>query len=143
MRAIHLILALSLTSCAGAKLERYGDAAIRIERGTQGVVAGVRETKEVMKADCVAQVEAGKLKTEAERMKCVEKALKLVRASKAAVQAVKAALVSFWTLYPVLEAKLERGEKLGARDWAKVASKADAVVAAYQDLIKYAQEAKR
>ena len=143
MRALHLILALSLTGCAGVKLQRYGDAMVRVERGTQGVVDGVSATKDMIKQDCVAQVDAGKLKTEAERMKCIEGALKLVRGAKVAVQAVKAGLVSFWTLYPMLEAKLERGEKLDARDFAKLMSKADAVVAAYQDLIKYAKETKR
>lgn len=143
MRALHLLLVLSLTGCAGAKLERYGDAMVRVERGTQGVVDGVSATKNVIKQDCVAQVEAGKLTTEAERMKCVEGALELVRGSKVAVQAVKAALVSFWTLYPVLEAKLQRGEKLDAGDLAGLVSRSDAVVAAYQDLIKYAKEAKR
>jgi uncharacterized protein YaiE (UPF0345 family) len=115
---------------------------VRVERATQGVVDGVSETKDAIKDDCVAQVEAGTLRTEAERMKCVEGALKLVRGSKVAVQAVKAGLVSFWTLYPVLEAKLERGEKLSVGDLAKLVSKADAVGRAYQDLIKYAKELK-
>jgi hypothetical protein len=111
---------------------------VRVERGTQGVVDGVSAAKDVVKEDCIAQ----DLQTEAERMACVEDVLSAVRGSKAAVQGVKAALVSFWTLYPILEAKLERGERLGASDFAELASKADAVVAAYQDLIKYAKEAK-
>lgn len=142
MRTLQILLALSVTSCASAKLERYGDAAVRIERSTQGVVDGVHATKETIKADCVLQAQAGKLTTEAERMKCVEKALQLIDVTTVAVQAVKAALVSFWTLYPVLEARIQGGEKLGAADWAKLMSKADAVVAAYQDLVKYAKEMK-
>jgi hypothetical protein len=111
---------------------------VRVERGTQGVVDGVSAAKDAVKEDCIAQ----DLQTEAERMACVEDALNAVRGSKAAVQGVKAALVTFWTVYPVLEAKLERGDRLSAADLADLASKADAVVAAYRDLIKYAKEAK-
>lgn len=143
MKAVAAVLALTLTGCAGTNLQRAGDGMIRIERGTQGVVDGVSATKDVIKADCVAQVEAGKLQTEAARLQCVDKALKMVRGSKAAVQAVKAALVTFWTLYPVLEAKVDRGEKITASDLAALTSRGDEVVKAYQDLIKYAKEAKQ
>jgi len=142
MRTISLILAITCSGCAGAKLERYGDRMIRVERATEGVVRGVHQTKELIKSDCEQQEAAGKLQTEAERMKCIEGALELVRGSKVAVQAVKAALVSFWVLYPVLEAKIEHGEKLDARDFAMLASKAGAVTTAYQDLIRYTKEIK-
>lgn len=111
---------------------------IRVERGSQGVVDGVSAARAAVKEDCVAQ----QLETEAERMACIEKILETVRATKAGVQAVKAALVSFWTLYPVLEAKLERGERLTASDLAALASRADAVYAAYADLVTYAKEIK-
>jgi hypothetical protein len=143
VKAVAALLALALTGCAGTPLQRTGDGMIRVERGTQGVVDGVSATKDVIKADCVAQAEAGKLQTEAQRLQCVDKALKMVRGTKAAVQAVKAALVTFWTLYPVLEAKVDRGEKLTASDLGALTSRADEVVKAYRDLIKYAQEAKQ
>lgn len=135
--AAGLCLLLPL-GCAHAELEDVGDAMVRVERGAQGVVDGVSAAKDAVKEDCVAQ----DLETEAERMACVEDMLDVVRGTKAAVAAVRAALVSFWTLYPVLEAKLDRGDKLTAADMAALAEKAGAVYAAYEDLIQYAKEVK-
>ena len=112
---------------------------VRVERGTEGVVDGISAAKDVVKDDCAEQ----QLETEAERMACVEDILAAVRGSKVAVQAVKAALVTFWTLYPVLEAKVARGEKISASDLGELVRRADEVVAAYSDLIKFAKEAKR
>ncbi len=109
---------------------------VRIERATAGVADGISAAKVVVKEDCIAK----QLETEAERMACVEDILVAVRGTKTAVQAVKAALVTFWTLYPVLEARLEAGGKVTPADLAELVRRADAVVTAYQDLLKYAKE---
>lgn len=129
-----LVFAFALSACSHAQLEKTGDAMVRVERSTQGVVDGISAAKDAVKEDCIAK----QLETEAERMACIEDVLAAVRGSKAAVQAVKAALVTFWTLYPVLE----QGKKITPADLAELASRADAVYAAYRDLVKYAKEAK-
>lgn len=137
LRAATVVVTLVFVSaCAGAKLERVGNAMIRVERGTEGVVDGVSAAKDAVKEECVSR----QLQTEAERMKCVEDILEVVRGSKVAVAAVRAALVSFWTFYPIMEAKLERGEKLGPEDLQQLAAHAHDVYAAYQVLVEYAKE---
>ncbi len=137
--AAILTFAFLVTACAGTDLERVGDAMVRVERGTQGIADGVSAAKEIVKDECAAK----QLETEAERMACVEDILAVVRGSKTAVQAVRAALVTFWSAYPVLESKLERGEKLTAADFAELAQRADDVYSAYSDLVRYAKETKQ
>jgi hypothetical protein len=125
--------------CTHSQLRSAGDNMVRVERATQGVVDGVVAYKDVVKADCVEQ----NLQTEAERAKCVEKAVAVLRVSEPAVQGVKAALVSFWELYPVLEAKLVNKEKVTGADLADLAARAARVAAEYEALIKAVQEAKK
>lgn len=112
---------------------------IRVERATEGVVDGVVAYKDTVKEECIAKA----LETEAERAACVERAVQALSVSQVAVAGVKAALTSFWALYPVLEEKLARGERLGAGDMADLAARGTAVVEAYEQLIRAVQEAKR
>lgn len=128
--------ALFATGCSHMQLERTADKMVRLERGTESVVAGVVQFKDTTKADCIAQ----KLKTEAERAACVDKALKAVRASQPAVLTVKAALVSFWHLYGVLEAKLVNGERLSQHDVAELVARGATVVNAYAKLVESVKE---
>lgn len=137
--AVTLVLALCATGCSHAQLRSAGDQMVRAERATEGVVTGVVAFKEATKEDCIAQ----NLATEAERATCVEKALAAVQASRVGVEAVRAALVTFWELYPVLDAKLASGERLAAEDLADLVARGAAVAEAYQRLITQVQEAKR
>jgi len=140
MRRNPALLALVLlVGCSHSQLQDAGDKMVRVERATEGVVTGVVAFKDATKGDCIEQ----NLATEGERAKCVEKALATVKVSKVGVAAVRAALVTFWELYPVLEAKLAGGGRLGAEDLAALASAATGVAQAYQTLITEVQEAKK
>lgn len=139
MRRFAFALVLLAASCSSSQLRAAGTNMIRVERATAGVVDGVVAYKDTVKEDCIAQ----NLATEAERAACVERAVKVLSISQVGVVAVKAALASFWALYPVLEEKLARGERIEAGDMADLAARGTEVVEAYQQLIRAVQEAKR
>lgn len=129
---------LLLVSCSHAQLEAAAETVIRAERGTAVLVEGVVDYKDVVKEDCIAQ----NLQTEAERAACVEKALKAVKVSRASLQGVRAALVSFWEVYGLLEAKLVRKEKITGADLADLLARGARVVTEYEAMIKAIKEAK-
>ena len=110
---------------------------IRIERSTTGVVDGISAAKDAVLEACRAK----ELPTEEQRLACVGKALDAVRGSQAAVATVRAALVTFWTFYPLLEAKARAGETVSAAELAALIQHADAVVDAYRQLAEYARKA--
>jgi len=124
--------------CSHQQLERTGDKMIRVERGTEGLVAEVVKFKDDKIAECREQ----SLPSEAERAACVEPATKLVEGTEPAVQALRAALITFWELYPVLEARLEGGERITPEEIAELSERAGRVLAEYATLVQMIREAK-
>ena len=125
-----------LTSCAASQLRNTGDAMVRIEKAAGGIVEDVDEFAESEKQKCVAK----DLQTKEVRAECIEPALKAVTVTEAATQALRAALVTFWELYPLLEAKLARGERLSLEDLGPLLEAADRVQAEYKKLLPVIEE---
>lgn len=138
MRHWFFSLLFFLAACSHAQLQRAGDGMIKVERATSAVVDGAVAFKDEVKADCVAQ----DLQTAEERKACVEPAYKVLDVVEPGTAGIRAKLVTFWSLYVVLETKIQSGEKLNADDIAKLVKQADAVVAAYRDVLKSVAAAK-
>jgi len=135
-----LTLALgSSPACSRAQLEASGDAMLRVERATEGAVDVVIAYKEQVLSAC----EARDLATRDEREACVEPARRLVDASEPVVLAVRAALVSFWEVYPLLEARIEAGKRITPEDFAELAARAQRVSSAYRELLGAIKDTKR
>lgn len=128
-----------LAGCSATQLRNAGDKMVRVERAAQGASDGVVAFKDATIETCRDQ----RLETEAERANCVEAAVQLVKVAQPLVQGVRAALISFWELYPVLEAKLVNGEKLSADDLAELADRASRVAAEYGKLLKAIKDARK
>lgn len=128
-----------LLGCTHAQLVKSGDAMIRVERGTQGVVEGVVVYKDQTKKTCIDK----NLETAEERAECVAKALRAVEVSEDSVKVIKEALRAYWTLYPVLEAKFQNGERPTQEELAELASRAADVYAAFKSLVQGVKEAKQ
>jgi len=141
-QALTLAAAVLASGCSHQQLRRTGDRMIRVERGAEGLVEQVVEFKDARIADCRAQ----DLLTAEDREACVEPAVKLVEGTEAATQALRAALVTFWEVYPVLEAKLLNREKITADDLADLAARASRVASEYAalvDMIRAAREGEK
>lgn len=140
-RSFKLLLAatMAMSACAHSHLVKSGDAMVRAERGTEGVVAEVLEFKDATIKSCRAQ----DLLTPEARAECADPAVKAVELTEASVETIKAALVSFWTLYPILEAKFDSGERPSAAELAELATSSAAVLSAFQGLVKAVKEAKK
>lgn len=139
MRRTFLVLTVSVLGCTHAQLERTGDAMLRAERATQALSDGAVQFGEQTKAECVAK----DLQAESERAQCVAVARKVVEAAELGVSAVKTALVSFWGAYAVLETRAAAGGRLRASDLHPLLADVGVVGAAYADLVRTIQEAKK
>ncbi len=134
--AVTIFAAPALSGCTAAQLRKSADAMVRIEKATEGVVEDVDTFAAAEKELCVAQ----DLQTKEARAECIGPALKAVTITEAATQALRAALITFWELYPVLEAKIERGEKLSAEDLKPLFQAADRVQSEYRKLLPIIEE---
>lgn len=140
MRKIPALILTSalVAGCSHQQLRRTGDRMVRIERGAEGLVDQVVEFKESKIDDCRAK----SLPTPEEREECVAPAIKLVEGTEAATQALRAALITFWELYPVLEAKLINKEKVTADDLADLGERAARVATEYATLVDMIRSAR-
>jgi hypothetical protein len=136
LAVIVVFASLSISGCNAARLQKTGDAMVRVERAGSGIVKEVDAFAVEQEENCRAQ----NLQTQDERAECVAVALKAVEVTEAATQALKAALVTFWNLYPVLEAKVVNKERLSADDIGELIAMADRVYAEYAKLLEVIKE---
>lgn len=122
--------------CAASQLRNTGDAMVRIEKATAGVVEDVDAFAESEKQRCIAK----DLQTKEARAECIGPALGAVTVTEAATQALRAALITFWELYPLLEAKLARGERISLEDLGPLLEAAGRVQAEYKKLLPVIEE---
>lgn len=136
LAVIVVFASFSISGCNAARLQKTGDRMVRVERAGAGIAKEVDSFAAEQEEDCRAQ----NLQTQEERAECVSVALKAVETTEAATVALKAALVTFWNLYPVLEAKVVNKERLSAEDIGELLGMAERVYAEYAKLLEVIKE---
>lgn len=124
-------------ACTPQELRRAGDRMLRVERGAQGLVTEVERFKTQKIDECRAQ----DLATAEDRAACVAPATELVESTEVSVRALRASLVTFWELYPLLEARTLDGGRLSPEDLAMVLERAGRVAQEYLRLAESVREA--
>jgi len=105
---------------------------VRVERGTQAIVDEGIEFKKA-EIDRCRELE---LETQEERAECVKTASTVVDTVEAITATIRLELIAFWSVYPLLEAKLANKERLSFDDIEKLIEIGGRVMDAYQELVE-------